>query len=108
MFLPLSLLSYTSILGILSSIILVIVIFIDGFSKKEAPGSLLDPAPTGAGVKDLNKLGIAFGLFMAGVSTSYPSGLDFHVHFENPVFWAPGHSIASQRHDRPDPVRRYD
>lgn len=70
-FLPLSLLSYTSILGILSSVTLVIVIFVDGFTKKVAPGSLLDPAPTDVGVKDLNKLGIAFGLFMAGVSNVF-------------------------------------
>lgn len=66
-FLPLSLLSYTSILGIISTLLLVFVIFYDGFTKTTAPGSLLDPAPTDLGVKDLNKLGIAFGLFMAGV-----------------------------------------
>ncbi|KAF5337361.1 hypothetical protein D9611_003336 [Ephemerocybe angulata] len=67
-FMPLSLLSYTSIIGIFSTVILVLVIFIDGFSKKEAPGSLHHPAPTNLGVQDLNKLGIAFGLFMAGFS----------------------------------------
>ncbi|KAH6917218.1 amino acid transporter [Coprinopsis sp. MPI-PUGE-AT-0042] len=67
-FLPLSLLSYTSILGIFSTVILVFVIFIDGFSKKTAPGSLWEPAPTSFGVKSFNKLGLAFGLFMAGFS----------------------------------------
>ncbi|TFK40992.1 transmembrane amino acid transporter protein-domain-containing protein [Crucibulum laeve] len=67
-FLPLSLLSYTSILGILSTLLLVVVIFIDGLSKKEAPGSFWTPAPTNIGVDDFNKLGIAFGLFMAGFS----------------------------------------
>ncbi|KAF8167933.1 transmembrane amino acid transporter protein-domain-containing protein [Crassisporium funariophilum] len=67
-FLPLSLLSYTSILGIISTILLVFVIFIDGFSKPDAPGSLWSAAETNFGVKSYNKLGIAFGLFMAGFS----------------------------------------
>ncbi|KAH9486763.1 Vacuolar amino acid transporter 1 [Psilocybe cubensis] len=65
-FLPLSLLSYTSILGIVSTVLLTFVILIDGISKKEAPGSLWSPAETDFGVKSFNKLGIAFGLFMAG------------------------------------------
>ncbi|KAF9056341.1 transmembrane amino acid transporter protein-domain-containing protein [Panaeolus papilionaceus] len=67
MFLPLSLLSYTSLLGIVSTILMVFVIIIDGFSKTEAPGSLWSPAPTDFGIKEIYKLGIAFGLFMAGV-----------------------------------------
>ncbi|RXW18225.1 hypothetical protein EST38_g7607 [Candolleomyces aberdarensis] len=97
-FLPLSLISYTSILGILSSITLVIVIFVDGFSKKEAPGSLFDPAPTDAGVKDLNKLGIAFGLFMAGFSghpviPSLARDMIDPSQFDNMINWAFG--IAS-------------
>ncbi|KAM6498264.1 Transmembrane amino acid transporter domain containing protein [Amanita muscaria] len=65
-FLPLSLLSFTSILGIISSITLVAVVFVDGLSKKEAPGSLWDPAETHLGIQSFDKLGIAFGLFMAG------------------------------------------
>ncbi|PPQ71759.1 hypothetical protein CVT26_007600 [Gymnopilus dilepis] len=67
-FLPLSLLSYTSILGIVSTFILTVVVFIDGFSKKDAPGSLWSPAETDLGVKGFTKLGISFGLFMAGFS----------------------------------------
>ncbi|KAJ7156133.1 transmembrane amino acid transporter protein-domain-containing protein, partial [Mycena filopes] len=67
-FLPLSLLSYTSILGILSTILVVLVILIDGVSKTEAPGSLWDPAETSLGIDSYNHLGIAFGLFMAGFS----------------------------------------
>ncbi|PPQ89588.1 hypothetical protein CVT25_012333 [Psilocybe cyanescens] len=67
-FLPLSLLSYTSILGIISTVLLAVVILVDGISKKEAPGSLWSPAETDFGVKSFNKLGIAFGLFMAGFS----------------------------------------
>jgi solute carrier family 32 (vesicular inhibitory amino acid transporter) len=70
-FLPLSLLSYTSILGILSTVFLVIVVLADGLSKKEGPGSLWEPANTSIGPASINELGIAFGLFMAGVSL-YP------------------------------------
>ncbi|KAG6911831.1 hypothetical protein DXG01_000078 [Tephrocybe rancida] len=67
-FLPLSLISYTSILGILSSILIIFVIFIDGFSKPDTPGSFWSPAETNFGIKNTNSLGVAFGLFMAGFS----------------------------------------
>ncbi|KAF7345032.1 Aa-trans domain-containing protein [Mycena venus] len=67
-FLPLSLLSYTSILGIISTILVVIVILVDGVSKTESPGSLWSPAETSLGIDNYNHLGIAFGLFMAGFS----------------------------------------
>ncbi|KAJ7468733.1 transmembrane amino acid transporter protein-domain-containing protein [Mycena latifolia] len=67
-FLPLSLLSYTSILGIISTILVVIVILVDGVSKTESPGSLWSPAETSFGIDNMNHLGIAFGLFMAGFS----------------------------------------
>ncbi|KAF8640666.1 hypothetical protein AX17_000323 [Amanita inopinata Kibby_2008] len=65
-FLPLSLLSYTSVLGTLSTVLLVAVIFIDGFSKRDMPGSLWHPAETRMGIQSFDKLGIAFGLLMAG------------------------------------------
>jgi solute carrier family 32 (vesicular inhibitory amino acid transporter) len=67
-FMPLSFLSYASILGILSTIMIIACIVIDGLSKRESPGSLWQPASTDLGVKDATKLGISFGLFMAGVS----------------------------------------
>lgn len=67
-FLPLSLLSYTSILGIICTVFLLAVIFIDGLSKRDAPGSLWSPAETDLGVGSLEQLGVAFGLFMAGFS----------------------------------------
>lgn len=83
-FLPLSLLSFSSVLGILSSVALIAVVLIDGFYKvscaecrgrthltfrqKEAPGSLWEPAPTSFGPESAMKLGVSFGLFMAGVS----------------------------------------
>lgn len=64
---PLSVLSYASILGILSTVLIITCIVVDGLSKYEAPGSLWQPADTDWGVKDAGKLGVAFGLFMAGV-----------------------------------------
>ncbi|KAF5377663.1 hypothetical protein D9615_005253 [Tricholomella constricta] len=67
-FLPLSLLSYTSILGIISSVLIILVVVIDGFSKPDAPGSFWSPAETSYGVESWNSLGLAFGLFMAGFS----------------------------------------
>ncbi|KAK6977041.1 aa-trans domain-containing protein [Favolaschia claudopus] len=67
-FLPLSLLSYTSILGIISTVFVVVVILVDGVSKTESPGSLWSPADTSLGIDNWNHLGIAFGLFMAGFS----------------------------------------
>ncbi|KAG2368253.1 transmembrane amino acid transporter protein-domain-containing protein [Suillus spraguei] len=67
-FLPLSILSYTSIFGICSTLLIILVIFIDGFSKRDAPGSLWSPAPTSWGTGSMTELGIAFGLLMAGFS----------------------------------------
>ncbi|EEB89800.1 hypothetical protein MPER_12068, partial [Moniliophthora perniciosa FA553] len=49
-FLPLSFLSYTSILGILSTILLVIVVLTDGLSKIDYPGSLWSPAETSVAI----------------------------------------------------------
>ncbi|KAJ6509237.1 transmembrane amino acid transporter protein-domain-containing protein [Mycena vitilis] len=65
-FLPLSLLSYSSILGILSTVLIISVILIDGLSKHTAPGSLWSPAETSFGVSNWSNVGIAFGLFIAG------------------------------------------
>ena len=65
---PLSLLSYASALGILCTLFLVVVMFIDGLGKADSPGSLWSPAPTSLNPGNLEELGLAFGLFMAGVS----------------------------------------
>lgn len=43
LFLPISKLAYTSIIGVVSSICLVIIIVLDGLSKHVQPGSLWDP-----------------------------------------------------------------
>lgn len=44
LFLPVRHLSYTSLLGIFSAFSIIIVIIVDGLSKKTAPGSLIEPA----------------------------------------------------------------
>ncbi|PAV21981.1 amino acid transporter [Pyrrhoderma noxium] len=67
-FCPLSVLSYTSIIGIISTLLIVAVLFIDGLSKTDSPGSLWSPAPTNFLIAGWGELGIAFGLFMAGFS----------------------------------------
>jgi len=66
-FVPLSLLSYASLLGIASTTLLLVAIFIDGLSKFDAPGSLWSPAKTSFGPCSTGELGLAYGLFMAGV-----------------------------------------
>lgn len=65
-FLPLPFLSYASLLGIMSTVLLIGVVFVDGFSKFDAPGSLWSPATTSFSFCNLEELGLAFGLFMAG------------------------------------------
>ena len=66
-FIPLSLLSFASLLGIVSTVFLIGAVFIDGLTKFDAPGSLWSPAKTSFGFCNIGELGLAFGLFMAGV-----------------------------------------
>ncbi|KAG8936618.1 hypothetical protein FRC02_000611 [Tulasnella sp. 418] len=66
-FLPLRVLSFASVLGVLSTLMLIVVVIVDGLSKKHAPGSLWEPAHTewwASGA--LTGLPLSFGLFMAG------------------------------------------
>ncbi|KAJ7071327.1 transmembrane amino acid transporter protein-domain-containing protein [Mycena amicta] len=65
-FLPLSILSYSSILGIISTILIIGVVLYDGLTKHSAPGSLWSPAQTSLEFRSWKGLGIAFGLFIAG------------------------------------------
>jgi vesicular inhibitory amino acid transporter len=44
LFLPVRHLSYTSLLGIISAFSIIVVIVVDGVTKKDAPGSLIEPA----------------------------------------------------------------
>ncbi|GAA5844839.1 hypothetical protein JCM11251_007343 [Rhodosporidiobolus azoricus] len=66
-FLPLRLLSLTSLLGILSSIVLLGVIISDGVIKPTAPGSLREVMPTSWGPR-WGRFPLSFGLFMSGFS----------------------------------------
>ncbi|PCH33490.1 hypothetical protein WOLCODRAFT_63107 [Wolfiporia cocos MD-104 SS10] len=68
MMLPLSVLSFTSIIGIVSTLLIIAVMLIDGLSKRDSPGSIWNPADTSLGVRNVGELGLAFGLFMAGFS----------------------------------------
>ncbi|RDX55949.1 hypothetical protein OH76DRAFT_1370551 [Lentinus brumalis] len=65
---PLSVLSYASILGIFSLMAIIGIVLFDGFTKPDSPGSLWSPADTSLGIDNFRELGIAFGLFMAGFS----------------------------------------
>ncbi|KAG7450339.1 uncharacterized protein BT62DRAFT_506326 [Guyanagaster necrorhizus] len=92
-FLPLSLLSYTSILGVISTILMIAVIFIDGATKREQPGSLWSPAETSLGIESWRHLGIAYGLFMAGFSghaviPSLVRDMEDPSEFDKMITWA--------------------
>ncbi|KAK9766217.1 hypothetical protein K7432_004867 [Basidiobolus ranarum] len=63
---PLSILAYTSIVGIISTIALVVVVVINGLSTTISPGSLLVPAPTNLWPTMPMSIPISFGLLMAG------------------------------------------
>ncbi|KAF2206365.1 hypothetical protein CERZMDRAFT_72227 [Cercospora zeae-maydis SCOH1-5] len=64
-FLPLRLLSFTSILGILSCFGIVLAVVIDGLIKPNTPGSLRQPASTYLFPANWGSLPIAFGILMS-------------------------------------------
>jgi solute carrier family 32 (vesicular inhibitory amino acid transporter) len=66
-FLPLRIISYSSLLSVFSTLFIGIVVVIDGLTKPTAPGSLYEFAPTGWWPAGPQALGISFGIFMAGV-----------------------------------------
>ncbi|KAI9470570.1 MAG: transmembrane amino acid transporter protein-domain-containing protein [Benjaminiella poitrasii] len=66
LFLPIRHLSYTSLLGIISAFSIIIVIIIDGLNKKDAPGSLIEPADTEIWPSNWMTVPLSFGLIMAG------------------------------------------
>ncbi|GBB94546.1 hypothetical protein RclHR1_02380005 [Rhizophagus clarus] len=59
-------LSYFSLLGIISAVCLVNVMVIDGFAKREQPGSLVDPMDTDWFPIQWYNVPMSFGLIMAG------------------------------------------
>lgn len=64
-FAPLRLLSFTSVLGIISCSGLVILVIIDGLVKSKQPGSLTTPATQHLFPRDWSMLPLSFGLLMA-------------------------------------------
>ncbi|KAI7678640.1 vacuolar amino acid transporter-like protein 1 [Hortaea werneckii] len=64
-FVPLRFLSFTSVLGILSCLGIVLAIFVDGLIKPHAPGSVREPALTHLFPENWMTLPIAFGILMS-------------------------------------------
>ncbi|KAF8342961.1 transmembrane amino acid transporter protein-domain-containing protein [Cantharellus anzutake] len=65
-FLPLSVISYASLLSVVATLFVIVVVVIDGLSKYDTPGSLFEFAPTDVWPVSSMQLGLSFGLFMAG------------------------------------------
>lgn len=98
MILPLSVLSYTSIIGIISTLLIIAVILIDGFSKPDSPGSLWSPAETSLGIRGVGELGLSFGLFMAGVSRLSSNLTYTLLIYWSAVLWTRRHPVSGPRH----------
>ncbi|KKZ60653.1 hypothetical protein EMCG_04675 [[Emmonsia] crescens] len=64
-FVPLRLLSLSSILGIFCCTSIVLIIFVDGLIKTESPGSLRDPARTSLLPENWSAVPLSFGLIMS-------------------------------------------
>ncbi|KAI9851404.1 MAG: hypothetical protein M1838_003755 [Thelocarpon superellum] len=64
-FLPLRVLSISSVLGIICCFGIVAILFMDGLIKPEAPGSLREPAATYLLPAQWSKLPLSFGLLMS-------------------------------------------
>lgn len=69
-FVPLRFLSPISIVGIFTTLSLLVIVFVDGYTKESAPGSLHQPSPDALEFRpQWNKLPLAFGLIMSGFSS---------------------------------------
>ncbi|KAH6671608.1 transmembrane amino acid transporter [Plectosphaerella plurivora] len=64
-FLPLRLLSFTSVVGIFSCFCIVLIVIVDGFIKQNTPGSLIEPATTYLFPENWSTLPLSFGLLMS-------------------------------------------
>ncbi|KAI9258924.1 transmembrane amino acid transporter protein-domain-containing protein [Phascolomyces articulosus] len=69
LFFPVCYLSYSSLLGVISAISIILVMLYDGFTKVHTPGSLLEPADTSLFPDDYMKFPLSFGLIMAGFAS---------------------------------------
>ncbi|CAO3654354.1 unnamed protein product [Mucor fragilis] len=65
-FLPIKKLAYTSLIGIIGCVSLVIIVLYDGLSKEQRPGSLFDPMDTEIVPNDISNFPLSFGLIMSG------------------------------------------
>jgi vesicular inhibitory amino acid transporter len=65
-FMPFQILSYTSLIGLVSSLTLVGAVVFDGLVKEDAPGSIFHPAKTS--LSPSHRWGLSAGLMMSGVS----------------------------------------
>ncbi|EPQ28176.1 uncharacterized protein PFL1_04503 [Pseudozyma flocculosa PF-1] len=68
-FLPLRWLSPISVVGIVSTVTLVVVVVADGLYKRHSPGSILDPAPSTSLGPQWRRVPLSFGLIMSGFSS---------------------------------------
>ncbi|CAO3597696.1 unnamed protein product [Absidia cylindrospora] len=64
-FLPISKLAYTSVIGVFSSVFLVLIVALDGLTKHTRPGSLWDPMETEWIPSEPFNIPLSFGLLMA-------------------------------------------
>ncbi|KAI1457722.1 transmembrane amino acid transporter protein-domain-containing protein [Annulohypoxylon moriforme] len=64
-FAPLSLLSFTSFIGVVSCLSIVIIVVLDGLLKPHTPGSLIEPASTYLFPANWLTLPLSFGLLMS-------------------------------------------
>lgn len=64
-FLPLRILSVSSIFGIISTISIIFIVLFDGLYKQDAPGSLLSPEKTSLFPTNWMSVPLAIGIFMA-------------------------------------------
>lgn len=65
-FMPFQILSYTSLIGLVSSLTLVGAVVFDGLVKEDAPGSIFHPAKTS--LTPSHRWGLSAGLMMSGFS----------------------------------------
>ncbi|KAJ2906697.1 putative vacuolar amino acid transporter 1 protein [Zalerion maritima] len=74
-FFPLRILSYTSVVGIISCTAIVVIVIVDGFLKPTAPGSLLEVATTHLLPSNWLTLPLSFGLLMSpwGAHSVFPN-----------------------------------
>ncbi|ODQ68655.1 hypothetical protein NADFUDRAFT_81536 [Nadsonia fulvescens var. elongata DSM 6958] len=64
-FLPLNILSFSSVMGIISTIGLVFIVFFDGLYKATTPGSLREPMETWIMPRDWSMIPLSIGIFMS-------------------------------------------